>query len=145
MRTANSHKTFDQANSHKFYDQERLEQLQAQYTLDDLRAMIKDKTWGDMVQASIKTYATEGVHFTARIGKFMNRPSIAVCALNKIVAHRFISPVVVQAPFLSQHVLTGNNHSGLVLLPTDFQNGRLAEIKLTDLVITDENSNDGAY
>jgi hypothetical protein len=106
-------------------------------TLDDLRNLLKGKTWEDVVKMSISTFGTHGVHFTARMGCFLRRNAIAVCAQNMLVAMRFVVPSMVHAWTFSKP-LDGSNHCGFVLLPGDFTNGRLGDVKLTDLVIGDE-------
>jgi len=63
-----------------------------------------------------------------------------VCALNKIVVMKFIEESIMRPSYLDQSILTGDNHSGFVLLPGDFMNGRLSDVKLTDMVIQDEHN-----
>lgn len=123
---------------HKFYDQEQLNAIQATYTLDDLRTMLKGKTWEDTCKWSINSTFTGGVQFSARIGCFMRRNAIAVCALDRIIAMRFVTGSTLKPNFAFQAVLDGTQGSGFVLLQGDFMNGRLGDIKLTDLVLGDE-------
>ena len=123
---------------HKFYDQDRLDAMQSNYTLDDLRLMLKGKTWEDVVKQSISTFGIEGVHFTARMGQFLCRKAICVCALNKIIAMRFVTPSQDNFPIWTfESTLDGSSHSGFVILPGDFINGRLGDVKQTDLVINE--------
>jgi hypothetical protein len=124
---------------HKFYDQERLDAIQQNYTLDDLRLMLKGKTWEDVVKMSIATFGVDGVHFTARMGCFLARPAIAVCALNKLVVLRYITPGnTVRPNWTFDSVLDGTTHCGFVILEGDFTNGRIGDIKITDLVIGED-------
>jgi hypothetical protein len=110
------------------------------YSIDELRGMLKGKRWYDIADSLTNNGLVEGVHFTARIGKFLGRPAIAVCALNKIVAVRYIqSPMNRYRPnFLTGSVLTGESHTGFALLKGDFVSGRVSDIQATDLIITDE-------
>jgi hypothetical protein len=120
-------------HQHKFLE---LDQLKApEYMLDDLRALLKGKTWEDLCNASIKITPINGVHFTARLGCFLRRKAIAVVALNRIVAMRFITGSKLYPNFAFEAPLDGTRGSGFVLLQGDFMNGRLGDIKLTDLVI----------
>jgi hypothetical protein len=97
--------------------------------------MLKGRTWEWVVQQPFS--AVRGVEFTARMGTFLRRKAIAVCAMNMLVAMRFVNPDLRPA-WTFDSVLDGGNHSGFVLLPGDFANGRLGDVKLTDLVIGDE-------
>jgi hypothetical protein len=123
---------------HKFYDLEKLNTIQSTYTLDDLRLMLKGKTWEDVVKMSIATFGIEGVHFTARMGTFLRRKAIAVCAMDKIIAMRFVTNTAISPNWGFESLLDGGSHSGFVLMPGDFTNGRLGDIKLTDLVLGDD-------
>lgn len=123
---------------HKFYDQSRLDAIQSQYTLDDLRSMLRGKTWEDIVKMSISTYGIDGIHFTARMGQFLCRKAICVCALDKIVAMRFVEAAKMFPTWTFEAVLDGSNHSGFVILPGDFTSGRLGDVKQTDLVIGED-------
>lgn len=132
-------------NAHKFFDQERLGRLQAQYSLDDLRALLAGKRWSDLVNDSViygSSPATmDGVHFTVRIGQFLGRGAVAVYALNKIIAMHYILDQKIYPCFLTtSSALSADNHSGFVLLPGDFSNGRLGTLKLTDLIIQGDES-----
>lgn len=118
---------------HKFYEP-KLPPL-TNYTLDDLRLMLKGKTWEDLCNMSISGAFTGGIHFTARIGCFLCRPAVAVCALDKIIAMRFVKDGKMFPNYTFDAVLDGSSHSGFVAMMGDFQNGRLGDIKLTDLVV----------
>lgn len=124
-------------NKHKFFDQERLDRLQSLYTVDDLRKLLAGKRWGDLVNDRhiYSSSGIDGVRFTVRVGQFLGRGAVAVLALDKIVAMQFIHSKIYPNFLTFSAVLTTDNHSGFVLLPGDFSNGRLGTLQLSDLII----------
>lgn len=125
-------------NKHKFFDQERSDRLQSLYTVDDLRKLLTGKRWGDLVNDRhiYSSPGIDGVRFTVRVGQFLGRGAVAVLALDKIVAMQFIRHSKIYPDFLTfSAALTTDNHSGFVLLPSDFSNSRLGTLQLSDLII----------
>jgi len=117
---------------HKFYEPP----VSQEFTLDDLRNLLRGKTWEWVVQRPFSASRC-GPEFTGRMGCFLRRKAIAVCSQGMLVAMKFVVPNIYPA-WTFEAVLDGGSHSGFVLLPGDFNNGRLGDVKLTDLVIADE-------
>ena len=113
---------------------------QPMLTLDDLRNLIRGKTWEDMCEHSINITPIGGVLFTARMGAFLRRKVIAACAQDQIVAMRFVQGPTLRPNFYFESPIDGTQYSGFVLLHGDFMSGRLGDIKLTDLVIGDDDA-----
>jgi hypothetical protein len=126
--------TWQSVSRHKFFDEELLAKRQAPYTIDDLRLMLKGWTWERLLEHT--SSFCEGVMFHGRIGRFMAKPCIAVCALDHIVVLRYVATS--RESWTNQSVIDGSRHGGVILLNTDFTAGRTGDIKLTDLVIEGE-------
>ena len=130
--------TWASVNRHKFFDEARLARIQEQYTVADLRKMLKGWTWEDVVKATISGRHMEGVHFHGRIGRFMCRPAIAVCALNKIVVLQYVTiPDASWGGWTFGAVINGGLGNGFALMASDFEQGvkRVGSIRISDLVI----------
>lgn len=117
------------------YQHKHYELPQPEHTLGELRAMLRGKTWEDVVNESLTKFGNGGVHFTARMGMFLCRKAIAVCACNKLVAMRFVEPSNVHPVWTYNGVLDGNSLGCFAIIQGDFIAGRLGDVKLTDLVI----------
>ena len=128
--------TWQSVNRHKFFDEARLARIQDQYTVADLRKMLKGWTWEDVIKATISSRHVEGVHFHGRIGRFLARPAIAVCALNHIVVLRYVAEAAPDwGGWAFGSVINGEQGNGLALMNSDFASNRCDSIKLTDPVI----------
>ena len=106
--------------------------------VEELRRKLHGKTWEDFVSFPHSNVGVDNIIFTARMGRFMNRPTLAIMALNRFVV---ICHPKTEYPnsFIWSKVLS-DNHSGFAIQRSDFAQ-RFVGIKLTDLVIPDE---DGA-
>ena len=129
--------TWQSVNRHKFFDEARLARIQDQYTVADLRKMLKGWTWEDVIKATISSRHVEGVHFHGRIGRFLARPTIAVCALNHIVVLRYIDNILIPdwGGWTFGSVINGEMGNGFALMNSDFASNHCGGIKLTDPVI----------
>jgi hypothetical protein len=125
--------TWHSVNRHKFFDETRLARIQAQYTVADLRKIIKGWSWNDVINGTLSGRHVEGVHFHGRIGVFLCRSAIAVCAVNKIVVLRYVT--IRTGSFTDGAVITGEQGCGFALLQSDFQNRIYEGPKITDPVI----------
>ena len=134
--------TWDSISRHKFYDREVLERRQREHTVDDLRAILKGWTWERVVKNTISSIHENGVYFHTRIGRFMGKPCLAVCALDQIVVLRYIAPIPWGANkgwnWTYTSVIDGTKGGGFAAVPSDFSVGRTGTIKLTDPVIGDD-------
>ena len=122
---------------HKFYDERRLAVIRQSYSLDELRTMLHDWTWQRVVENTISAILeNDGVYFHGRIGKFLARPAIAVCALDRIVVLRYVGVAAPLGNWLSTSVIDGTKSGGFALVASDFN--VIGNIKMTDLVIGDD-------
>lgn len=129
--------TWKVLSRHTWFDEELLARRQSTYTVDDLRKMLAGWTWAKLLQHQLSV-SREGVMFHARIGRFMNMPCIAVCALGHIVVLRYLAGYGVRSDDWSvgaERVIDGTRNGGLLLVNGDFLSGRTGNIKLGDLLI----------
>jgi hypothetical protein len=57
-----------------------------------LRKKLEGWTWLDVCKSTAKS--TNGIWFFGRIGLFLQRPCVAVCAMNSFVVLRYIPPEI---------------------------------------------------
>lgn len=136
MRTQPKPMTWQTLNRHKWFDEEVLARRQATYTVEDLRLMLKGWTWKKLLSHA-QVVTLDGVMFHGRIGRFMNKPCIAVCALGHIVAMRYVDSDLPPQNWAVSQVIDGDRGSGLLLVSADFTSGRTGSIGLADLVVED--------
>lgn len=122
---------------HKLYDERRQAVIQQSYSLDELRTLLHGWTWQRVVENTISAILeNDGVYFHGRIGKFLARPAIAVCAQHRIVVLRYIGVAGYLGNWLSRSVIDGTKNGGFALVASDFN--VIGNIKMTDLVIGDD-------
>lgn len=94
--------------------------------LDHLRSLLKGRTWRDVCRstAALHTLTYNEVWFYGRIGCFMNRPCIAVCARNHFVVLNYshgIDGLYDLQLLHKKYVLDATPEKGITLFEADLE------------------------
>jgi hypothetical protein len=129
---------------YKFYGEEQNSKIKRQYKLSELRKLLENKTWEQVIDATIYGREFSGVYFSGRIGKFMNQMALAVVAFDRIVVMKFLNSKITPFTFHASAILNGSHNGGFLLCKADFMSRHTGDIKLTDLVVLEENDDNAA-
>lgn len=101
-----------------------------------LRTMLRDWTWHDVCIGTAHSMKHHGVWFYGRVGLFLNRPCVAVCAHDLFVVMHYVHKNTFQelyeSPFNTLGVLDGTYQAGSTLFEMDLP---LLGLKPDDLVL----------
>lgn len=103
--------------------------------LEMLRAMLKSWTWGDVCRSTGNP--KHGIWFYGRLGMFLNKPCVAACSRDLIVAMRSIDQIGDYIPkkYALKAFIDGKFSNGLTLLERDLSHLGIAP---NDQVIQDQ-------